>query len=331
MAQFRPVAPIPARRTSSHAGDETEHRRKELVPMWPFRRRARTAAAIAEPSDAAVPLVHTLGRDYAGGVPYMLPKDMEEVGRLDFQHYMLRYALRGNYAAPIGEPNAILDVGTGTGRWAAELAELFPAARVTGVDIAPPAAMEGSAPMRMPSNYAFVAANVLEGLPFPDASFDFVHQRLLYAALPADRWQAVVNELVRVTRPGGWIELVEGGLVQQGGPAMNTLNGWIIEACSRRGIDIQNGAHIGFFLQVAGATGVTQHTVDLPMGRHGGRVGQMVETDAISVFKGFQARMVAAGMVDDTTYTTVLEGVRAEAGSLPLTWPTYIAYGQRPA
>src|SRR5207244_184649 len=165
--------------------------------------------------------------------------------RLDFQHYMLRYVLHGNYAATIGDVRDILDVGSGTGRWAAEMADLFPQARVVGVDITPPPALENAATNRMPNNYSFMAANVLEGLPFPDASFDFVHQRLLYAAIPADRWQSAVNELVRVTRPGGWIELVEGGIVQNGGPAVNMLQAWIIEACRRRGIDIQAGDRVG--------------------------------------------------------------------------------------
>ena len=49
------------------------------------------------------------------GVPYLLPKDLEEGNRLDFQHFILRYALQGNYATPLRSPSSILDVGTGTG------------------------------------------------------------------------------------------------------------------------------------------------------------------------------------------------------------------------
>lgn len=296
--------------------------------MWPFRHRRRDATILGTED---LPLRRVHGRKYAAGIPYMLPKDMEEVNRLDFQHYMLRYALRGNYAAPLTDPHDILDVGTGTGRWAAEMAELFPRARIVGVDIAAPAAVEGKGPLVTPANYRFAAANVLEGLPFPDASFDFTHQRLLYGALPADRWQAVVNDLMRVTRPGGWIELVEGSLVQHGGPAMASLNAWMNEASARRGIDVSAGASIGTFLRTAGAVGVTQHTINLPMGKHGGRVGALVESDGFSVFKGFQSRLVAAGMVDDATYAATVEAARHEAATLPFVWPMYIAYGQRPA
>jgi len=59
-----------------------------------------------------------------------------------------------------------------------------------------------------PPNYAFVAGNILEGLPFADGGFDFVHMRLVFFAIPADRWPFVIGELVRVTRLGaGWNRL----------------------------------------------------------------------------------------------------------------------------
>jgi ubiquinone/menaquinone biosynthesis C-methylase UbiE len=154
------------------------------------------------------------GREYTPGVPYALPSDLGEMNRLDFQHFVLRQAFKGNYAAPLRKPSRILDVGSGTGRWAKELAALFPSATVTGIDIKNPASDEQNAVSAAPgthlASYQFIHGNILEGLPFPDASFDFVHQRLLFFAIPTDRWQFVLNELARVTRPGGWVEVVEG-------------------------------------------------------------------------------------------------------------------------
>jgi hypothetical protein len=40
--------------------------------------------------------------------------------------------------------------------------------------------------------------------------------------LPTVHWPMVINELVRVTRPSGWIELMEYGSYVSGGPT--TLN-----------------------------------------------------------------------------------------------------------
>ena len=129
-----------------------------------FRRDTRVAEIGADAQEGS-PTVMMGGRERVIGLPYALPADMEEINRLDFQHYMLRYAFRGNYAAPIREPARILDAGTGTGRWAIELAQLFPRADVVGVDVKPPAVDERAASRPTadprPMNYRFVAGNLL--------------------------------------------------------------------------------------------------------------------------------------------------------------------------
>ena len=138
------------------------------------------------------------------GVPYALPQDSEEINRLDFQHYLLRHAFRGNFAAPLENPQSILDVGCGTGRWACELAQTYPRARVVAIDINPPTSGSDAASAGGQGNFTFTPANVLEGLPFPDSTVDFTHMRLMFLAIPADRWEFVARDLVRVTRPGAW-------------------------------------------------------------------------------------------------------------------------------
>ncbi len=144
------------------------------------------------------------GRRHVTGVPYALPKDEKEVNRLDFQHYIYRNVLRGNFLVPLDNPASILDVAAGTGIWGKEIAQQFPLARVVGLDLENLKA-SGS----VPANYEFVRGNLLERLPFRDDAFDFVHQRLVLAsAVPFERWMDVFRELLRVTRPGGWLELV---------------------------------------------------------------------------------------------------------------------------
>jgi SAM-dependent methyltransferase len=96
----------------------------------------------------------------------------------------------------------------------------------------------------VPPTCVFVRANVLEGLPFPDGQFTYTHQRLLVAAIPARSWPGVVQELVRVTRPGGWIELLElSDVIQPAGPATRRL--LLREANSRKlelcGDDLASG------------------------------------------------------------------------------------------
>src|SRR5229473_5179715 len=87
-------------------------------------------------------------------VPYLLPKDVLETQRLDFQFYLIRSILHGNHASPLRtDLTSILDVGCGTGRWVIEMARTFPGAQVIGLDIEPPT------PPALPPNARFVQAN----------------------------------------------------------------------------------------------------------------------------------------------------------------------------
>lgn len=300
------------------------------MSWWPFRRRSNTTPDPVQGTyaDEADPTRRSLmGRHFLRGVPYVLPKDMGEVNRLDFQHYMMRSALRGNYAAPISTPDTILDVGCGTGRWAIEMAQLFPAARVVGVDVVAPS-METTTE-QLPPNYSFQAGNILEGLPFPDASFAFVHQRYMIGAIPADRWPGAVSELKRLTRPGGWIELVEAGTSRGGGSALETVDKWVAAVLARRNLNIHMGARLGDLLKGAELQDVTVSEVPLPLGSYGGRIGVLVETDYFSAVTAMRAPVVALSIASEADYDLTVQAARAEVQKGKCIFPVYVAFAQR--
>jgi ubiquinone/menaquinone biosynthesis C-methylase UbiE len=300
------------------------------MPWFNWLRRGRRGG----PSRAAASTLVIGGRRRVAGVPYMLPADLQEINRLDFQHYLLRHVFRGNYAAPIGQPHSILDVGTGTGRWAREMAAQFPDARVVGLDILDarpsPADMEARVDGH-PANYRFVQGNVLEGLPFPDASFDFVHMRLMALALPAARWSYVVSELIRVTQPSGWVESVEFGGEKRGGPAIAQLIRWGMQASALRGIDTAYSTQVGALLRVAGLHRVRTQEVDIPIGTYGGRVGVMMGVDLLTAMKALSSLYIAQGITTAYECDAVLQAAQAEVNSRRnrAIAPFYIACGQR--
>jgi SAM-dependent methyltransferase len=146
--------------------------------------------------------VHENGREYAnyGKNLYGLPIDEKEQDRLDIQHAKYLDILGGElYLAPIGpNPQDILDLGTGTGIWAIEVADASPSATVVGVDIAP------IQPMWIPPNCRFEVADV-EEWPYGEGKFNYIHAREFIQSIR--NWQELVKQAHGSLKPGGWLEL----------------------------------------------------------------------------------------------------------------------------
>lgn len=297
---------------------------------WFDRFRKQRASGGPLPDTPAAPRWAWMGdRRHTASAPYVLPKDEQEVSRLDFQHFMLRHVFHGDYVAPIGSPTSILDVGCGTGRWPIEMATQFRNANVIGLDLHDPdEERQGGQRAKHPENYAFVSGNVLDGLPFIDDCFDFVHMRGLAAALPADRWQDVANELARVTRPGGWVEIIEDDFVY-GGPALELLAEWAVDLCARRGIEFLLARRVGAFLAQAGVSNVTSRTVNMPIGPHGERLGVMAQTDYLSAMGALKSIIPALGITTEQAYVGALHAAQDEIERGQCVWPLYVAFGQK--
>ncbi|CAG8505198.1 9716_t:CDS:2 [Acaulospora morrowiae] len=133
----------------------------------------------------------------------------EEAERLRRQHRLYKRIWQNNFSAPVEEKlksggARVLDVGCGPGTWTIEMSEAYPLSSFIGVDFMP------IFPQEKPENAKFIQANILDGLPFLDDTFDFVHMRLLVTAFTTTEWeQKVIPEIIRVTRQGGWVEFME--------------------------------------------------------------------------------------------------------------------------
>ncbi|KAF4617321.1 hypothetical protein D9613_006139 [Agrocybe pediades] len=59
------------------------------------------------------------------------------------------------------------------------------------------------------SRVTWVQHNFLETLPFQDEEFDFVHIKRIALGVPEDRWDSLLEEIARVMKPGGALEMIE--------------------------------------------------------------------------------------------------------------------------
>lgn len=209
--------------------------------------------------------------------PYLLADDFTEAERLNSQHCMVQYCFQGNYNVKLDYDAdlKILDVATGTGIWAMEMANEFPKADVYGVDMSFISDPHTSGRV-VPPNCHFKLCSIADGLPFPDNYFDFIYQRfLVYALTPAQRKQ-INTELFRVLKPLGHIQLIESdGLIYNAGPKGNMVNNLSLESSLKRSVDPRDVQHLKPGLRRSGFIQVNSLNVALPVGDWGGRLGQL--------------------------------------------------------
>jgi SAM-dependent methyltransferase len=109
-----------------------------------------------------------------------------------------------------GVPRRVLDIGTGTGSWVVEYARQWKQTEFIGLDLVPvQTPLQNLQDEDLQSRVSWVVANALQGLPFPDNSFDFIHIRMLNSGVPEDRWEFVLTEVLRVLAPAGRLEVSE--------------------------------------------------------------------------------------------------------------------------
>ncbi|KAL1991059.1 hypothetical protein VTN49DRAFT_5563 [Thermomyces lanuginosus] len=130
---------------------------------------------------------------------YLLPNDESENDRQDMLHELHLQILDGKlYLAPIKEPQRVIDLGTGTGIWAIDFADLHPEAEVIGCDLSP------IQPSQVPPNVRFLVDDIESDWADEMNQFDFIHARNLLVSIRD--FGKLIRQCYQAVRPGGWVE-----------------------------------------------------------------------------------------------------------------------------
>ena len=112
---------------------------------------------------------------------YFMPNDEPEQERMNMQHRAGYLALgKRNFFAPLNNPRTILDLGTGTGVWAIEMADKFPNSEVVGIDLSP------IQPTWVPPNVKFEVDDIEDDWTFPENHFDLIFSKIMLAGSIGD-------------------------------------------------------------------------------------------------------------------------------------------------
>lgn len=182
------------------------------------------------------------------------------------KHHMWRLVLEGKlHLAPMKEnPSKILDLGTGSGIWAMEVADQYPSAEVIGTDISP------VQPKWVPPNLHYEIDDLEQEWLFRSNSFDFINVRFMFYAIKD--WPAMLQQAYRTLKPGGYIELSELALQPVAGddcPSPPTITQWFKiqgAAIEKAGFDMHVACRYKQMLIDAGFEAVVEEKMDIPWG-----------------------------------------------------------------
>ncbi|KAM0192228.1 hypothetical protein ACHAPA_006671 [Fusarium lateritium] len=162
-----------------------------------------------------------------GNADYWCPIDDTQQEAMDINHHVLALLLGDKlYLAPIStDIQAAVYVGTGTGIWAIEFADMFPNASVIGTDLAP------IQPSWIPPNLEFQIDDCAQEWSFDAASLDYVHMRWLVGSIVD--WTALFKQAYKSLKPGGYVGSYDGTV--RDGSALSQWEKFFVEGGHKLG------------------------------------------------------------------------------------------------
>jgi SAM-dependent methyltransferase len=214
---------------------------------------------------------HFNGRRYHAeqynGTEYYLPNDELELDRLDLQHHLFLLTLKGSlHCAPLPQDiESVLDIGTGTGIWAIDFADLYPSCVVIGTDLSP------IQPSYIPPNCRFYVEDAENPWVF-ERTFNYIHGRMLVVGVK--NWPEFFRQAYANLEPGGYIELqdlnfplrCDDNTAPPDSPTMR-WSSYMMEGAHNLGVDLDASNSFPTLLMAAGFRDIRSETHAWPINR----------------------------------------------------------------
>ncbi len=214
----------------------------------------------------------------------------------------------------------LLDIACGSGNWALQVAQAYPHIEVTGIDLNTQMILYARAHALLEGlpNAQFLLMDALKPLDFPDHSFDLVNARLLLAFMPPAAWPRLLQECVRITRPGGIIRLTESEYGLSNSPACEHIGELCTQALKVAGQSFSpDGRHVGItpmlgqFLREAGCRNIRHFASALDYSA-GTAVHDIMYQNTVNTLQSVQPFLIRCGLTTQEAITALYQQVLQE-------------------
>ncbi|KAL0077004.1 S-adenosyl-L-methionine-dependent methyltransferase [Phycomyces blakesleeanus] len=210
----------------------------------------------------------------------------------------------------------------GPATWTLDMAKAYDRSEFYGIDISPVFPEDIK-----PANTHFQLANITNRLPFPDNHFDFIHQRLLIFGLTRSDWTKAIDELLRVLKPGGWIEFKELELNLENTGTMTTkLKESMITMTTTRDMNPTIGRELRLLLIQRGLLNIQAKRISVPV-NHDGKIGELF-WDNYKQMSLALAPVISGSLPLD--FPQFLDSCAKECAKEKTNWGWHVVYAQKP-
>ncbi|QDS70612.1 hypothetical protein FKW77_000433 [Venturia effusa] len=260
--------------TQSEAAAALEQAEQGLVPGSDFSddgyETDGASATSQSLATSAREFIYQHGRRYhsykADVNPYLFPNDDREQDREDLKHAMFLKLVNKtlNFASVPADAN-VLDLGTGTGIWCVDFADLHPASTVLGIDLSP------IQTVWVPPNLKFMVDDAESEWLHPRDSFDLIHTRHTIQAFR--NWPQIFERALEHLKPGAWMECQEldhvpqcsDGTMKDDNPMLAYwLN--VSAGLKQLGVDFRLAPTLADMMRAAGFVNVSERVFFTPIG-----------------------------------------------------------------
>ncbi|KAG0001352.1 hypothetical protein BGZ80_004339 [Entomortierella chlamydospora] len=291
--------------------------------------------------------------------------------RITDQHFLMKDVMGGNYHIPMDLTfKRVLENGCGAGDWTLDMASEMPETdfvgcpQITyttsptetstptprprgllGADLSQQGSTQTAAasttsakllsplirPSIRPRNCNFNTEVPINRLPYSDEQFDFVYQRRQGIVLMSTEWQRTILELFRVTKSGGWIEILEPDQFLRGGGELCQLAGeYCVALFESMGRNPNVVYEMQQLLEGAGFVNVTAKVWSIPVG-WGGPTGEAMLANQRQFVNELEPIYVRQGHGESQEFREITKGIFEEAVEKKAYINYHVFVAQKPA